>query len=244
VDSFTRLSRRPSLTDDISQKLSRMILDGKLVAGEQLPTEQSLAESFGVARTVVREAISRLKHDGLVDSRQGVGAFVAEPSARSAFRISPACFEKRQKLLEILQLRTGITSEAAGLAAVHRTDADLQFMDTAYDSMERSLSGGDAAAEKHVLAERSFYQRIAEASGNQYILEFLSMLDTRIDMELRSVAMKNARVTEWSAEVLAEHKAVLEAIRAQDETAASQAVRYHYSLAAQRLADRADLADT
>ncbi|RCK03819.1 hypothetical protein TH5_23515 [Thalassospira xianhensis MCCC 1A02616] len=244
MDSFTRLSRRPSLTDDISQKLSRMILDGKLVAGEQLPTEQSLAESFGVARTVVREAISRLKHDGLVDSRQGVGAFVAEPSARSAFRISPACFEKRQKLLEILQLRTGITSEAAGLAAVHRTDADLQFMDTAYDNMERALSGGDAAAEKHVLAERSFYQRIAEASGNQYILEFLSMLDTRIDMELRSVAMKNARVTEWSAEVLAEHKAVLEAIRAQDETAASQAVRYHYSLAAQRLADRADLADT
>ncbi|MFC4233631.1 FadR/GntR family transcriptional regulator [Thalassospira xianhensis] len=232
------------MTDDISQKLSRMILDGKLVAGEQLPTEQSLAESFGVARTVVREAISRLKHDGLVDSRQGVGAFVAEPSARSAFRISPACFEKRQKLLEILQLRTGITSEAAGLAAVHRTDADLQFMDTAYDNMERALSGGDAAAEKHVLAERSFYQRIAEASGNQYILEFLSMLDTRIDMELRSVAMKNARVTEWSAEVLAEHKAVLEAIRAQDETAASQAVRYHYSLAAQRLADRADLADT
>ena len=141
-------------------------------------------------------------------------------------------------------MRTSITSEAAGLAAVHRTDADLQFMDTAYDSMERSLSGGDAAAEKHVLAERSFYQRIAEASGNQYILEFLSMLDTRIDMELRSVAMKNARVTEWSAEVLAEHKAVLEAIRAQDETAASQAVRYHYSLAAQRLADRADLADT
>ncbi len=244
MDSFTRLSRRPSLTDDISQKLSRMILDGKVVAGEQLPTEQSLAESFGVARTVVREAISRLKHDGLVDSRQGVGAFVAEPSARSAFRISPACFEKRQKLLEILQLRTGITSEAAGLAAAHRMDADLQFMDTAYDNMERSLSGGDAAAEKHVLAERSFYQRIAEASGNQYILEFLSMLDTRIDMELRSVAMKNARVTEWSAEVLAEHKAVLEAIRAQDETAASQAVRYHYSLAAQRLADRADLADT
>ena len=77
MDSFTRLSRRPSLTDDISQKLSRMILDGKVVAGEQLPTEQSLAESFGVARTVVREAISRLKHDGLVDSRQGVGAFVA-----------------------------------------------------------------------------------------------------------------------------------------------------------------------
>ncbi len=244
MDSFTRLSRRPSLTDDVSQKLSRMILEGQLAAGEQLPTEQSLAESFGVARTVVREAVSRLKHDGLVDSRQGVGAFVAEASARSAFRISPACFEKRQKLLEILQLRTGISSEAAGLAANHRTDMDLQFMDGAYLEMESSLFVADEGAETHVLAERSFYQRIAEASGNQYISEFLSMLDTRIDMELRSVAVKNARVTEWSAEVLAEHKAVLDAIRAQDENAASQAVRYHYSLAAKRLADRADLADT
>lgn len=244
MDSFTRLSRRPSLTDDISQKLSRMILDGKLVAGEQLPTEQSLAESFGVARTVVREAISRLKHDGLVDSRQGVGAFVAEPSARSAFRISPACFEKRQKLLEILQLRTGITSEAAGLAALHRSEADVDFMEKSYRDMESSLFKGNEGTEKHLLAERAFYQRIAEAAGNQYITEFLSMLDTRIDMELRSVAIKNARVTEWSSEVLAEHMAVLKAIRQQDQNAASQAVRYHYTLAAQRLADRADLADS
>ncbi|WP_417829561.1 FadR/GntR family transcriptional regulator [Thalassospira sp.] len=244
MDSFTRLSRRPSLADDVSQKLSRMILDGELAAGEQLPTEQSLAESFGVARTVVREAVSRLKHDGMIDSRQGVGAFVAKASARSAFRISPACFEKRQKLLEILQLRTGISSEAAGLAATRRTAADLDFMENAYSEMESSISEGDEGAEKHILAERAFYQRIAEASGNQYITEFLSMLDTRIDMELRSVAIKNARVTEWSSEVLAEHRAVLEAIRSQDENAASQAVRYHYTLAAQRLADRADLADT
>lgn len=232
------------MADDVSQKLSRMILEGDLAAGAQLPTEQSLAESFGVARTVVREAISRLKHDGLVDSRQGVGAFVAEPSARSAFRISPACFEKRQKLLEILQLRTGISSEAAGLAALRRTDDDLAFMERSYRQMESSVSEGDRGAELHVLAERAFYQRIAEASGNQYIIEFLSMLDTRIDMELRSVAIKNVRVTEWSAEVLAEHRAVIDAIRAQDENAASQAVRYHYSLAAKRLADRADLADT
>lgn len=244
MDSFTRLSRRPSLADDVSQKLSRMILEGDLAAGEQLPTEQSLAESFGVARTVVREAVSRLKHDGMIDSRQGVGAFVAEASARSAFRISPACFEKRQKLLEILQLRTGISSEAAGLAALHRSDADLDFMKAAYSEMESSLSEGDKGAEKHILAERAFYQRIAEASGNQYITEFLSMLDARIDLELRSVAIKNARVTEWSSDVLAEHNAVFEAIRSRNENAASQAVRYHYTLAAQRLADRADLADT
>ncbi len=244
VDSFTRINRRPSLTDDISQKLSRMVLEGELAAGQQLPTEQSLAESFGVARTVVREAISRLKHDGLVDSRQGVGAFVAEPSARSAFRINPACFEKRQKLLEILQLRTGITSEAAGLAARSRSDADIEYMEQAYRDMESSLAEGHDGAEQLVLAERTFYRHIAEASGNQYILEFLSMLDARIDMELRSVAVKNARVTEWSAEVLVEHQAVLDAIRDQNEDAASQAVRHHYTYAAQRLADRADLADT
>ncbi|MEQ5778022.1 MULTISPECIES: FadR/GntR family transcriptional regulator [unclassified Thalassospira] len=232
------------MTDDISQKLSRMVLEGELAAGQQLPTEQSLAESFGVARTVVREAISRLKHDGLVDSRQGVGAFVAEPSARSAFRINPACFEKRQKLLEILQLRTGITSEAAGLAARSRSDADIECMEQAYRDMESSLAEGHDGAEQLVLAERTFYRHIAEASGNQYILEFLSMLDARIDMELRSVAVKNARVTEWSAEVLVEHQAVLDAIRDQNEDAASQAVRHHYTYAAQRLADRADLADT
>lgn len=241
--AFGRLDRRPSLTDDIAQQLSDMILEGQLRPGDQLPTEQSLAESFGVARTVVREAISRLKHDGLVDSRQGVGAFVAEPSARRAFRISPACFEKRQQLLQILQLRTGITSEAAGLAAQLRSEEDLAALRDSFELMSASIAEGEAAAEKRVRAETAFYTRLAEASGNQYIREFLAMLDTRIDQELHSVAVKNARAAEWGTDVLGEHRAVLEAIERQDVEGAAQAVRLHYTNAARRLADRADLAD-
>ena len=79
------------------------------------------AKRFGVARTVVREAISLLRYDGIVDSRRGVGAFVTETSQRSAFRISPACFEKRKQIVQLLQLRTGVQAGASALAATART---------------------------------------------------------------------------------------------------------------------------
>ena len=62
---------------------------GQLQPGDRLPTEAELSKRFGVARTVVREAISLLRYDGIVDSRRGVGAFVTDASHRSAFRISP-----------------------------------------------------------------------------------------------------------------------------------------------------------
>jgi GntR family transcriptional repressor for pyruvate dehydrogenase complex len=240
---FERLDRKPRLTDEIAQNLTGAILEGRLKPGDQLPTEQSLAGSFGVARTVVREAISRLKHDGLISARQGIGAFVAEPSARTAFRISPACFEKRRELLKILQLRTGVSAEAASLAARLRTDRHLADLRAAFGEMTDSISEGAAAAERRVAAELAFYNTIAAASDNQYIQEFLSMLDTRLTEELRSVVVKNARAAEWGTEILGEHRAVLEAVEARRPEEAARSVRLHYENAARRLADRADVAD-
>lgn len=240
---FERLDRKPRLTDEIAQSLTGAILEGRLKPGDQLPTEQALAGSFGVARTVVREAISRLKHDGLITARQGIGAFVAEPSARTAFRISPACFEKRRELLKILQLRTGISAEAASLAAELRSERQLAELRAAFGAMTESISESAEAAERRVAAEVTFYSCIAAASDNPYIQQFLSMLDARLTEELQSVVIKNARAAEWGTEVLGEHRAVLEAIEARQAEAAARAARQHYENAARRLADRADFAD-
>lgn len=241
---YEKLERPRRLPDEIAARLTRQIDDGVLKPGDKLPTEQALANDFAVARTVVREAISQLKSDGIINSRQGVGAFVADSGTRTVFRIGEACFAKRKELAQILQLRTSNEAEAAFLAAAHRSEADLDAMTSQITIMRESLEkSGVANGERRYEAERQLYRHIARASGNGFFVDFLGMLDGRIDQSLRSVAIKNMIAVESRKEVLVEHEAVFEAIVEQDAEAARIAARTHFANAATRLISRANLAD-
>ena len=240
---FARIDRPLRLPEEIANVLAQAIAEGRLKPGDRLPTEQALAGEFGVARTVVREAISQLRYDRVVDSRQGVGAFVAPPEARTAFRIGPACFAKRQELLKLLQLRTSIVSDAAALAARARSKEHVAQMQGFLSEMEESQSDEEHGPERRVAAEAALYKLIAEAAGNQYFVDVITMIDGQVLGQLRSVAIKNAKAAEWGEEVLAEHIRVVEAIEREDATEAAAATREHYEKAAERLARRADFAD-
>jgi len=240
---FERIDRPRRLPDEIARMISDAIASGQLKPGDRLPTEQSLSDQFGVARTVVREAVSLLKYDGIIDARRGVGAFVTEPAARSAFRISAACFEKRRQLVQLLELRTGVQAEASALAAAARTERDLTRIARHLAEMADATEEGLDYAEHRLDAEDAFYRAIAEASGNAYYVEFVGMIERNVSDNLRSVAIKNAMTVEWGREVLDEHRAVYTALDAGDAEKARIATRTHFERAAQRLADRADIAD-
>ncbi|KXF75329.1 hypothetical protein ATN84_18855 [Paramesorhizobium deserti] len=240
---FGKIDRPRRLPDEIAKNISSAIEAGQLKPGDRLPTEQALSDQFGVARTVVREAISLLKYDGVIQSRRGVGAFIAEVGGRSAFRISPACFEKRKQLAQLLQLRTGVQADASALAATARTSLQLAGIGGFLQEMISAVAQGDNAIERRVDAEFAFYRAITEASGNDYYVEFVGMIESKIAENLRSVAIKNARAAEWGGAVLAEHQTVFDAISARDAEAARGATRTHFERAAQRLIDRADIAD-
>ena len=87
--SLRRLRPHRNLTDRAAAALAAQIRDGRLPPGSRLPTEQELMIALGVSRTVVREAVSALRAEGLVVTRQGSGAFVAEDASRMPFRIDP-----------------------------------------------------------------------------------------------------------------------------------------------------------
>ena len=72
------IGRAAPLADQVFGALQAEIVDGRLKAGERLPIEPQLAASFGVSRTVIREAVSRLRNDGLVTTKQGSGIYVAD----------------------------------------------------------------------------------------------------------------------------------------------------------------------
>ena len=98
-------------------QLTHDILSGRLKAGERLPTEQRMMAAFGVSRTVVREAAAALKSEGLVVSRRGSGAFVAEDASRRPFRIDPDALGTNGAIVHVMELRLCVEIEAAALAA-------------------------------------------------------------------------------------------------------------------------------
>ncbi|MEM1076337.1 MAG: FadR/GntR family transcriptional regulator [Pseudomonadota bacterium] len=243
TDLFDRIDRPRRLPDEVAVSIIGAIEGGQLVAGDRLPTEADLAKRFGVARTVVREAISLLRYDGIVDSRRGVGAFVTDASQRSSFRISPACFEKRKQIVQLLQLRTGVQAGACALAASTRTSEQMEKIEETYAQMVAADKLGPAnALEERVDSELLLYRRITEASNNPYYAEVVAMIEANIQNNLRSAFLKNAAASEFGADIIKEHYAVMKALREGDVEAARTSARTRFERAADRLAARADFA--
>ncbi|MGQ9366618.1 FadR/GntR family transcriptional regulator [Azospirillum sp. ST 5-10] len=241
--TYQTIDRPRRLPDEIARVLAQEIETGKLRPGDRLPTEQKLAADFGVARSVIREAVSQLKFDGRIESRQALGTFVTASTNRTAFRIGPDCFAKRKELRQILELFRSVQSDAAGLAAQNHTDEQLDGIEQALRRMVEATGVGQGALEERVQAERDFYQAIAVASGNTYFQEFIEFLHARLHSNLHSVLLKHVKAAEWSNEVLGEHQAVCEAIRNREAEKARRAARAHFKKAAKRLERRADFID-
>ena len=119
------LSAPRSLASELVARLTDDITSGKIPPGSRLPTEQALIAATGVSRTVVREAVAALRADGLVITRQGVGAFVPE-NARRPLRIEVDPLSPLRAVLDVMELRTGIEIEAAGLAAERASAAQIR----------------------------------------------------------------------------------------------------------------------
>lgn len=240
---FDRIERPRCLPDEVAASISAALENGQLKPGDKLPSENELSERFGVARTVVREAISLLKYDGIVDSRRGVGAFISKAENRSAFRISPACFEIRKQIVQLLQLRTGVQAGASALAAEMRTPEQLREIEQAFEAMSiADEKGPEEALEKRVESELLFYRLITLASANSYYADVVGMIESNIQTNLRSAFLKNAAASEFGAEILLEHEAVLKALQERDVEGARIATRIRFERAAQRLAAREDFA--
>ena len=106
---------RPSLADRVVSAVARSITEGRLPPGTRLPSGQEMAEQYGVSLAVIREAVSSLRAEGLIETRQGAGAFVARSSVNQPFRIQPTPGSRIEAMRDIFELRRGVEVTAAGL---------------------------------------------------------------------------------------------------------------------------------
>lgn len=224
------LANRTRLTDELAKILREEIVSGKRAPGERLSTEQQLSRIYGVSRAVVREAISKLKYDGLVDTRQGLGAFVSKSGRSTAFRIEGDELDQKDLRL-IFELRTTVEVEAAGLAAKRRTAKQLKSLEKALKEIEQAIENGQVGAD----ADAAFHMAIADAAANHYFKQFMEFLESRIRTSISVARLNSARYEGWGALVQDEHKAVWDAIEAGDDEAARAAMRAHIVNAATRL---------
>lgn len=227
---FGEIRRNEQLPGRIASEITRQINEGSLLPGQRLPIEHNLAQSFAVSRSVVREAIAQLRNEGLVETRQGVGAFVTEPDKRHAIRIEPEMLANVDNFRSLFQLRMALEIEAAGLAAVHHDDADMARIDEALDEMSGARKWTDAG----ISADLAFHRALAAATHNEYFPSVLGFIAERINQAIKA-ARARAVLEQIVAVTIDEHTAIRDAVFSRDPLRAREVMRHHIVEAASRV---------
>ncbi|MET4102542.1 GntR family transcriptional repressor for pyruvate dehydrogenase complex [Roseovarius sp. MBR-78] len=218
-----KIRSRSKLSELISGQLRGLILRGELAPGTQLPTESEMIEQFGVSRTVVREAVSALKTDGLVTVHQGRGAFVATDRTLQPFRIVNPGLNERDHIVQILELRLCHEVETAALAAERHTADQMNEIDGALAAMAEAVRHDEPAYEQ----DFAFHVAIAQATGNLYIANFLSYLGPFIIPRPALRAQMSRDRRDYVETLQMEHAEIRDAIAERNAEAASRAMRTH-----------------
>lgn len=217
--------KRRDLAVTLVEALESRILAGLIREGEKLPTEAALMGQFGVSRTVVRDALSRMKAGGWVKSRQGSGSFVSSTGHGNV----PGMQGSRhpaglQFALDILELRVGLESEAAALAAQRRSASDLNHIRNAHEALQ--IAGPDE--DVRALADLNFHLRIAQgAHSPQYLSVLKNVGAAMVSLSVfQHMQATSARVT-WELQEMSEHGEIFLAIERRDSEGARAAMRLH-----------------
>ena len=223
-----------SLPDRIYAHVVEAILRGDFAPSNKLPTEGALASQFGVSRPTVREALSRLRSDGIIDSRRGAGSTVIRAPG------TPVPATPIKSLADIERyyaFRSCIEMGAAAGAAEFHDASDLEELRTAFDALTAAMESGQAGADEDV----RFHLAIARASHNPFFVATIATVaPIRQFIELaRNVTDKKSQ--ERVRTTQAEHQAVIDAIARRSPAEAAEAIRSHILNARRRIFERTQL---
>lgn len=221
---------RRSLAETIVETLGGRIRAGEIVPGTRLPTEPEMTSEYGVSRTVVREAISRLQAAGLVETRHGIGTFALEPPTRRG--LDTGTVVTIRDVIAMLELRISLETEAAALAAARHSAADIAALRAALADFDGDVTAGRSGAQ----ADFRFHMLIARATGNRYFEAVFHDLGTstlpRTRLDLATLGPDFG--PDYLRRAQREHEAILEAIERGDGDAARAAMRMHLSNSRER----------
>jgi DNA-binding FadR family transcriptional regulator len=231
-----RVERKPKLSESVVATIRKQLQKGEIQPGQKLPTEGQLTETFGVSRTVIREALAKLASEGLVEARQGAGVFVIEHISTAFGAITSEMGTRDSIALNVLEVRLAIEIESAGLAAIRRNAAQEAAIQEAFFEFERLLLNSEPTGG----ADLAFHRAIASATNNPFYVEMLDVLGRRaIPCDVTSPwSTELVQSDEYQRGLQREHLVILNAISAGDAEAARDAMRVHLSASQQRYRER------
>lgn len=220
-----------TLAQTVVAGLKSRILDGSLPPGAKLPSEAELIEEYAVSRTVVREAVTRLRAEGLVETFQGRGSFVLTVPEPTSFTVEASALRTQADVLAMVDFRLGIESEAAYLAALHRSEQSAEAVRAALAAFS------EASPEEAVEADFAFHRAVAAASGNRFYLDLMDSLGPMMIMLPRTRLPEEFSLTDTAhvERVRREHDNVAAAVIAGDAETARAAMRVHLGNTRRRL---------
>lgn len=228
---FMPVTTGARLSDQVAQQLAAEIKAGRLAPGAKLPTEARLAEQFAVSRTVVREAVSRLKSLALVDSRQGSGVFVAANQPFIPLNFDARHADSHSAVAQMVEVRRALEAEAAALAAQRRKASDIKAIRQAVRALDKAVqAGGDGVEE-----DLRFHRSVAEAAHNPFLIATLDYLAQFMRGAISVTRANEARRADFTTQVRAEHAAITEAIAVGDAVQARAAAGRHMANAVARI---------
>lgn len=220
-----------SLADQVYERIYEAITLGSWPVGTKLPNEIELAESYGVSRVVLREALMRLRIDGVIESRQGAGTRVISSPSRSVMEFAePGSIADLQRCYEF---RVGVEGEAAFMAAQRQSQARIADIAEALRQLLPSSEDSPPPSAEHDIA---FHLAVAKATENSYYVQTIGAITQALH-----VGTRIARVlSHWSDDrrrdmLHSEHKLIYEAIEAAEPEKARQAMRAHVESARRRV---------
>lgn len=209
---------RTSLPLRVADDLTARLADGEWAVDERLPSEKSLAESYGVGRSTVREAIRTLSARGLVAPRQGDGVYVLALVAESEVQR----LLSRAELADVFEARVGLEAEAARLAALRIAPATVDALRTAE---RRRTAAHSAGPEAFAAADVELHRAIVDASGNPVIAALFEQFAPALDRAARELATFETGDDSPIGADLDEHAAIVDAVCRGDADAAAAASR-------------------
>ncbi|WEJ60487.1 FadR/GntR family transcriptional regulator [Devosia sp. FJ2-5-3] len=223
------LTGRRILADTVFERISRAIKSGAYGVDERLPTEHALAAEFQVSRPVVRDALQRLRDQGLIYSRRGAGSFVREQGIREPLGFGQ--MENLSDLQHCYDFRLTIEPEGAAMAALRRTPAAIQKIQTALSLLRDATNRQAHRAD----ADFMFHLAIAQASGNPYFVTAMQALEEHIAVGMRLHGLSLRSTKDGLARVLVEHTDILGAIENSQPEKARELMRDHLKGSRDRL---------
>ncbi|MBS3918480.1 MAG: FadR family transcriptional regulator [Deltaproteobacteria bacterium] len=226
-----KFKRASGLSEQIADFLVSEIHKGNLRPGEMLPSEPALSKDLGVSRTVIREAFARLKQDGFLDSKQKVGARIAELEKQRPFRLEDLSNISLAELSHLYELRIILEGNAAALAAKRRKEKDIKAIKEYLGRMDRAVKERKDGTDPDL----EFHQIIARATANPYLQDLMRFLNGKLRELIQKAREHSNRRPNLPQLVQQEHVAIYEAISVGNPAKAQAMVLAHLKNAAKRL---------